>query len=126
MTDYTLTDDRKMLTEYMGECWHEPGRIGRFTRICRKCGKKGVSNRHRTFTIWRDLGDLKEVIVEKGEWKEFLHSAFNSSLDDEPMSMFSDEDMDGESRFYDEDFISWLLHAQRFPWLVKEWLKGII
>lgn len=72
-----MTDEhRKMLTEMLGECWHEgndnesvtDGSITIYLR-CVKCSKSYVPN--RTFTTWDDLGALKDKIVEMGKWGEF-------------------------------------------------------
>lgn len=77
-----MTDEqRKLLTEYLGECWHIP--TSYFTEenicagdICRKCGKRGnfydgdLDN--RTFTAEADMMVLYRRMVEKGEWRDFI------------------------------------------------------
>ena len=71
--------DRKLLTEYMGECWHEDlaDENGRCP-ICDKglaipigAGRTLMSWNRRTFDNGNDLYALKEKIAEKGEWNEF-------------------------------------------------------
>ena len=120
-------NDKKLLTEFLGECWHDnyksrPQDLGKTLKFlyCEKCGSR---NQNRTFATWQDLGGLKCKLVETGKWKDFLHFCFNSSNKDEPMSMFSDGDTDGEDRFYDEDFISWLLNPAVFIPLMLEFLR---
>lgn len=57
--------------------------------------------------------------ASKQEWRnDFLNFCFQSSDNGEPMSSFSDEDVNGENRFYDEDYIYWLISLDRFPKLV--------
>ncbi len=81
-----LTDDeRKMLTEYLGECWHEVS-YKEYRYVC-KCGKeddhqnsadpmaviRGFTKEHsgRTFTTPADLHAVYSAMVRKGEWEEF-------------------------------------------------------
>ena len=80
-------NQRKFLTEYLGECWHEVCR-------CEKCGYANVENSprfcfcvppvkttprvncmrvNRTFTDLKDKQDLLEKVIEKGEWMEFFY-----------------------------------------------------
>lgn len=82
MTD----DDRKFLTEAMGECWHEPNRPcavgsmlitgGTIKQHCTVCGKM-MSNsfqlylENRTFTTWTDFGAVWEW-AQKQEWFDEL------------------------------------------------------
>jgi hypothetical protein len=65
-------DDKKLLTEFLEECWHKLD----IYLVCVRCGRTPCFpeewKAHRTFTTWQDLGDLKEKLVEKGMWKEFL------------------------------------------------------
>ena len=78
-------DDRKMLTEYLGECWHEVS-YKEYRYVC-KCGKeddhqnsadpmaviRGFTKEHsgRTFTTSADLHAVYSKMVRKGEWEEF-------------------------------------------------------
>jgi hypothetical protein len=75
-----IETDRKLLTEYLGECWHEwqyiKGSIRQELFQCCKCGEacKGVASeeqKQRTFTTREDLYDLFGKIYEAGRWEEF-------------------------------------------------------
>lgn len=66
-------DRRKMLTEYIGECWHEALPMGFSTAHCQKCTRH---HGNRTFTTWSDLGVVKEAIEESGDVSGFLDFAF--------------------------------------------------
>jgi ABC-type glycerol-3-phosphate transport system substrate-binding protein len=95
MTDYTLTeDDRKMLTEFIGEEYSEYIR--------------GYPDDNCTFTTWDDLGALVKALQEKREWLDFKRFAH----------MNYGPDNYGEA----EEFTAWLLNPARFAWLVKEWM----
>ena len=73
MTD----EDKKLLTEFLGECWH--GEVDGHTCSCdmKFYYKKQLldhiqndnKNRQRSFTTWQDMGDLKEKLVEKGRYE---------------------------------------------------------
>jgi hypothetical protein len=76
--------DRKFLTEWMGECWHNPSGETHYNHgldyprlTCRYCGCLVTTN--RTFDTPEDSHWLKKKLVEKGEWLSFqlylqLHS----------------------------------------------------
>jgi len=79
-------ESRKRMTEFLGECWHEfiddaydhIRCYSEFTgEYCKKCGTKFLRNNYnlwakqRTFTTGNDMLNLKEKLVEKGEWDEF-------------------------------------------------------
>jgi hypothetical protein len=116
-----MTDDRRrMLTEeVLGECWH--GYTDGVTsdgqwRMC-TCGYAYIipeKHRNRTFATWKDLGDLKEKIVEMGEWDEFIDFTLEEHGSLGPV--FSNE-----AKFYKADYIDWLMDKIRFPELVAEW-----
>jgi len=100
--------DRKLLTEFLGECHHPDEDVTKGAVVpllyCRKC--KTFSPKHRTFDTWQDLGDLKGKLVEKEEWKDFIPFAwhkFNGLV----MGSFTD----------------WLLNPERFCQLVVDFLK---
>ena len=63
------------------------------------------------FDHWRDLGSLKERLVEKRKWDSFeiycssLHGYYSGRSDK-------------------CSFPNWLFTPSRFAWLVSEWLKG--
>lgn len=77
-------DDRKVLTEYIGECWHEW--IGGWVlggpvvtsnnERCRHCGIPrfgiGIETSNRTFTTAEDLRVLVEAANRKGHWDELF------------------------------------------------------
>lgn len=107
-----MTDDRRrMLTEeVLGECWH--GYTDGVTsdgqwRMC-TCGYAYIipeKHRNRTFATWKDLGDLKEKIVEMGEWESFLIYAASTFSPDREM----------------KNFTNYLLDPTRFSELVARW-----
>lgn len=80
MTD----DDRKLLTEYLGECWHKRD-IDLPTALRCVCGMRfsyedqligHIENdneyRTRTFSTPADLHAVYSKMVEKVEWPEFM------------------------------------------------------
>ena len=116
--------DRRLLTEFLGECWHDdpifreyiPGveHIQFVELECSKCHGHYLKN--RTFTTWQDTGDLKERIVEMGEWDEFIDFTLEEHGSLGPV--FSNE-----AKFYKADYINWLMDPIRFPELVAGWIK---
>ncbi len=66
-------DQKKMLTEWLGECWHEVA-SQYMTQgngwLCKHCRKTFTVN--RTFTTWQDVGDYKNMLVADGLWAEFI------------------------------------------------------
>jgi hypothetical protein len=123
-----MTDDqRRRLTEYLGECWHEP--CGPYTPgIMCSCGKRSYNAKHaennRTFTNWPDLGAVKEKLVEKGDWfRRFKSYAASKWLDDEDeMERYEISDVAA--------FMVWLFRPidengkPHFCRLVAEWLES--
>jgi hypothetical protein len=68
--------DRKLLTEYLGEKYHEWERSyyakDEFDTLCITCrATVDKSHENRTFTTIQDFYDLKVKMVELGEWEEF-------------------------------------------------------
>jgi len=69
-----MTDaDRKRLTEYLGEYWHEPVGIDTIGMIC-SCGLRSYNAAHekkynRTFTTSQDMVDLVKKMVEREEFE---------------------------------------------------------
>lgn len=73
-----MTDnERKALTEFLGECWHDyhikqNGKISRCS-----CGNTGYSvidicsKSNRDFTDAQDMVDLARRMVERGVWNKF-------------------------------------------------------
>ena len=121
MTD----DDKKRLTEWLGECWHEPRGAsmswnhGPSLQECRKC-KADVTpyefgGPNRTFTTPDDFFACFNRLVELGEWEKFYWVAWGIWLDRET------EDLCG-----DEGFTQWILSRTesghyRLCVLVSEW-----
>jgi hypothetical protein len=65
---------RKFLTEYLGECWHEREQGRKLLYwYCKHCGNylninSGEDIPRRTFTTAQDKQDLLEAIIRKNEW----------------------------------------------------------
>ncbi len=66
-------DRRKMLTEFLGLCWHELLTDSDFPAVC-SCGRPWTKADHtnRTFTTWADLGAVYSRMVEREDWAKFL------------------------------------------------------
>jgi hypothetical protein len=116
-------EDRKLLTEFLSECWHEQdsGWIGDGIHpqsyevfYCVKCKmeKHNIPIPQRTFATPRDMVDLKDKLVEKG-----MFSGLGSFLDraDTRWNTLIDEHTD--------DFVDWLFNAPRFCQRVADFLK---
>ncbi len=113
--------DRRLLTEFLGECWHDdpifreyiPGveHIQFVELECSKCHGHYLKN--RTFTTWQDTGDLKERIVEMGEWRDF--ALFAAGEWDKTLTL------NPTANFIVEVFTDWLMDEIRFPELVAGW-----
>lgn len=57
---------------------------------------------------------IREAIIERGDWKQFLNFAFNSQEGcGTDIAATYDSDMP-EDKFYNEDFIEWLTDAETF------------
>ena len=84
MKKYKITDkQRKMLTEFIGECWHDIKRsavgISPFTvEVCSKC-KEVISNsettykENRTFTNDSDMMEVRKMLRDEGLWHGFYN-----------------------------------------------------
>lgn len=71
-------DDRKMLTEYIGECWPEYGvDADGYEAPCNKCWKWIDEHNNRTFTTLADLHAVYSRMVELEEWHQFMNYAHN-------------------------------------------------
>ena len=71
-----LTDEQKrMLTEYLGECWHEMEPRDMETPACIHCRKKEPWCHWHSFSDRNDLGDLYDRMAERGELGNFLADA---------------------------------------------------
>lgn len=115
MAEEELTvEECKILTGYLGECWHEwIGGIVIGKRVdeckpetCKHCGINKylppyeMTIRNRTFTTWQDFGDLWEISIRQSWWPKFckLHN-----------------------RYYR---LEHLINPTRFSKLLAGWLKG--
>lgn len=71
---------RRMLTEYLDECWHEGG--SDYYRTCVTCHRihsnYELENERRTFTTSQDMVDLVKKMVERGDWRKFLRFTWES------------------------------------------------
>lgn len=115
MTDYNLTtEDRKKLTEFLGECWHtnyisEEGK-------CYDCKKKidfiNIFNR-RTFTTPDEQHAVFCKLVETKRWNKFKDYFF------ENVWRFENNVCD-----YDWD-VALFINPKRFCKLVNDYLKEI-
>ena len=117
-----MTDDnRKLLTEYLGICWHTGNQSSAVGRVrmtggiilqkCTKCGKIMSDSFHiisenRTFATPDDFFALKDKLVEKGDWGQFIAFAELVRLCDNCI-----------------EWIDWLINPANFCELVAEWLK---
>jgi hypothetical protein len=81
MVDGMTEDEKKRVTIWLGECWHETYVPDRYEDgvesgiyVCNQCEElinfDDIDVR-RTFTTWQDYGDCFEKIVVKGEWRDF-------------------------------------------------------
>ena len=103
---------RKLLTEYLGLCWHEKGNKawidmfgGPLKEECKHCANKGIDN--RTFTTPDDMMAVKDKLVEKGDVHRFLYFAKG----------------EWEKTVKEMPFAFWLINPTRFCELVGEWLE---
>jgi len=84
--------DQKLLTEKMGECWHEPDSecaLGReynggemIKQKCLKCGcllstTYQIYEENRTFDNRDDMMDLYQAIEKAGKWDDFDNYSWN-------------------------------------------------
>ncbi len=122
-------DQKKMLTEFLGECWHEfriPNILG--GNMCIHCNKN-ISNLYswRTFLTPNDQQACKDKLVEKEMWHEFQAFTANS---DSWLAKPIDGDLYDEDATWDSDFELWLFRPTdesgepHFCRLVAEFLEG--
>jgi len=137
MSENNLTEEqkRKLTEDFLGEKWHRitenPEWKAKWNTqeelpdeyICH-CGMavdKYMFYKHqnRAFTTPNDMMALKERMVDKNLWDEFLRLSFCQCIDDE------DPCLNPETKevFYDTAFIDWLMNPPRFCRLVAKWLE---
>ena len=96
-----MTDEmRKMLTEFLGECWHEWGWVSGGGLVCKHCSIDLYGNNnlfhnkvmgkpdHRTFTTDADMMAVFRKIRDAKRWGAFREYAFLKWFD-KPDSVFS-------------------------------------
>ena len=124
-------DTRKLLTLFIGECWHEwpPGEEWKypFYVYCINCGsQKSNVKANRPFTGPEDAQVVKDKMVEKGEWESF----FIFSWDKFFLEQLNEKDVPCG---WDPDHVDWLFsyytdpsgnHCYRLCELAGEFLKG--
>ena len=103
MDSYKITDEmRKMLTEFLGECWHikkEPRTMAGY--VCSKCedfikwGSGYDVNGNRTFTSDSDMLAVFRKIRDDGKWGRFwdwayIRFVFNDDMGDNASWLFLD------------------------------------
>jgi hypothetical protein len=109
----TMNDDRrKLLTNYLGECWHIYNGIA---WVCQQagCNAHTPRDKNRTFTDPMDMDALRRRLVEKRDWDNFLDFCENT---------FAKADHPCICDFCQE-YIGWLMDPERFSMLVAEWLE---
>jgi hypothetical protein len=125
MRPKTMNDaDRKILTEMIGECWHEDKLFkcddgSSFIR-CPKC-KLPISKWNlRSFTTPDDLFAVKEAIEKMGKWEEFFTTTFNEwyAVTEIP------DDRDRDAMFSTWLFRPTINGEPHFCQLVAEFLEG--
>jgi hypothetical protein len=120
-------DDKKLLTEFLGECWHEwevayPNGVkdtkmyGHRCVLCKQYWPIKIENGpiiSRTFTTWQDLGDLRDKLKATQRWPEFV--LYVAKAHDRP-----EVKKNKTAGFY---FVAWLINPAVFIPLVAEFLR---
>ena len=79
-------EDKKLVTEWLGECWHEPEHYAYENQgyYCPNCKKYlnilEAMRGNRTFTEWADFGACWERLVEKGQAEKIIHYTYKSYI----------------------------------------------
>ena len=115
---------RRMLTEYLGECWHEITDKGPYQSTCSKCGITfgaihtsdwDPAGFNRTFTTAQDMVDLVKKLEEKHDWHASLTSIYYG--DKWEFSTIYLNDLSG--------FTVWLItEPARTCELIAEWMEA--
>ena len=112
-----MTDERrKMLTEALGECWHEweiesPISGWIICKNCKKYPEQVGGEENRTFATPNDFFALWNWAKEQEWWVEFVLDAIKSFWI-------------GRSQADYASFSAWLIDPVRFPELLAEFLEG--
>ena len=131
------TEDCKILTEYLGDCWHDLAGFGypirddwfalkksythppKYNR-CIHCGKSARFLRdNRTFTTRADMMDLYDRLFQKHKWHKFTVFA---------KMRFSFNDYDQTFTNIETGFYAWIfcLNGDGYEdrcQMVSEWIK---
>ena len=119
---------RRMLTEYLGECWHEITDKGPYQSTCSKCGITfgaihssdwNPTGFNRTFTTAQDMVDLAKKMGEKGNFNDFIVW----------LGYQYPYESDSKSGVWtiagNASFIAWLItDPARTCELIAEWMEG--
>ena len=103
---------RKLLTEYLCECWHKSTKDMHFCDNCNRV-MDWMVDPNRTFTVPDDMHALGRRLVEKGDdfaFESYLYLKFHQDL------TFKKVDR-GTS------FIAYFIDPTRFCSLVGKWLE---
>ncbi len=119
-------EDRKLLTEFLGECWHEmtdeipEQRLGYL--YCPKCNMSfgaihcsdwsGGEAFYRKFTTPDDMMAVKEKLVKKGLWEEFILCCVKKI-----------NYMPDDANYYYARLYGYLINPTRFCQLAVDFLK---
>jgi hypothetical protein len=111
-------DRRKLLTNYLGECWHKWEDRSAITDFrphrCIKCGFETMQVfLYHTFLDPMDMDALRRKLMENSDWDNFLDFCENT---------FAKADHPCICDFCQE-YIGWLMDPERFSMLVAEWLE---
>ena len=106
-------EQRKLLTEWLGECWHEWRFAPEDVTPCLKCRSR---KDNRTFDNWEDFGAVVEKLrtTPKEEIDYLTHQCFILEFVE-------------SGAIKDSVYEMWLLYPERFCILVAEAIKeGVI
>ena len=116
-------ENKKLLTEYMGDCWHEPGdQVSKESPVmqCAKCKKYyHPMSGFRTFTTRSDMMDLYDRLFQKHKWHKFTVFA---------KMRFSFNDYDQTFTNIETGFYAWLFCLSGEDYesrcqMVADWVK---
>lgn len=111
--------NREYLIKWMGECYF---RRENFTWSKTKVGldeccfckqDSKYHRRNRSFTTSQDFFDVKDKLVENGEWNEFVSVSIPNGNSTDILGKY----------FYDSEAIDWLLNPSHFCQLAVDYLR---
>jgi len=111
-------EDKKLLTEYLGECWHDCENDEECSK-CKKTLRGYYFGTHRTFTTRADMMDLYDRLFQKHKWHKFTVFA---------KMRFSFNDYDQTFTNIETGFYAWIfcLNGDGYEdkcQMVAEWIK---